>query len=210
LDLGHRRIACITGPRPSRPADGRLAGYRAALHDWSVAVDERLIVQGAFDFASGLDAGSLLDQEPRPTAIFAHNDLMAIGVIASLKRSGLRVPEDVAVVGYDNTEIAGLYDPALSTVAQPTYNLGAQSMTLLADRLAGNPAPPTPAPSLACELIVRRSSVPGLDGDRYCGPIAAEECWRRWRVAAEVTPLTDWGEETRPFLPDGTTGAHRR
>jgi LacI family transcriptional regulator len=208
LDLGHRRIACITGPRPSRPGDGRLAGYRAALHDWSVAVDERLIVQGAFDFASGLGAWPLLEQDPRPTAIFAHNDLMAIGVMAALRQAGLRVPEDVAVVGYDNTEIAGLYDPPLTTVAQPTYNLGAHSMTLLADRLAGNPLPPTPAPSLACELIVRRSSVPGLDGDRYCGPIAAEESWRRWRAAAEVALLTDWGEKTRPFLPDGATGAH--
>ncbi len=109
---------------------------------------------------------------------------MAIGVISALKRAVLRVPEDVAVVGYDNTEIAGLYDPHLSTVAQPTYNLGAQSMTLLADRLAGNPVPPVPATSLACELIVRRSSVPGLDGDRHCGPIAAEESWRRWRAAS--------------------------
>jgi DNA-binding LacI/PurR family transcriptional regulator len=115
---------------------------------------------------------------------------MAIGVIVALKQAGLRVPEDVAVVGYDDTEIAGLYDPPLSTVAQPTYNLGAQSMTLLADRLAGQPVSSAPSTPLSCELIVRRSSVPELDGDRHCGPITAEASWRRWRVEAPVAALT--------------------
>ncbi len=209
LDLGHRRIACLTGPRPSRPGDGRLAGYRAALRDWAVTADERLIVQGAFDFVSGLGAWSLLDQDPRPTAIFAHNDLMAIGVVVALKQAGLRVPEDLAVVGYDDTEIAGLYDPPLSTVAQPTYNLGAQSMTVLADRLAGHSASSTPAAPLACELIVRRSSVPGLDGDRRCGPIDAEASWRRWRVA-EPAPLLREDKETLHCVYDGTTGVRRQ
>jgi len=186
LDLGHRRIGCVTGPLPDGPGGERLLGYKQALADWSAPVDEDLIVEGAFDFASGRRAGRLLlERGRRPTAIFAHNDLMAIGVIATLKRNGLRVPDEVAVIGYDGAEIAALYDPPLSTVAQPTYELGAHAMTALADQIEG--CVTMPEPDLPdCALIVRRSTVPGLEGERPCGPIGADRPWAAWREEKEA------------------------
>ncbi len=186
LDLGHRRIGCVTGPLPGGPGGQRLLGYREALADWSVPVEEALIVEGAFDFASGRRAASLLlERGAAPTAIFAHNDPMAIGVIVTLKRAGLRIPEDVAVIGYDGTEIGALYDPPLSTVRQPTYDLGAAAMAALAEQIEGRVWTADPAlPD--CELIVRRSTVPGLDGERPCGPIVGERPWTAWREEKEV------------------------
>lgn len=186
LDLGHRRIGCVTGPLPHGPGGARLLGYRQALADWSVPVDEGLIVEGAFDFTSGRRAACvLLERGTAPTAIFVHNDLMAIGVIVNLERAGLRVPDDVAVIGYDGTEIASLYDPPLSTVIQPTYDLGARAMTTLADQMEGRVS--TTAPGLPdCELIVRRSTVPELEDERRCGPIGAAQPWAAWREEKEV------------------------
>jgi LacI family transcriptional regulator len=185
LDLGHRRIACISGPLEGVPGRERLLGYRAALNDWSVETDESLIVEGAFDFASGRRAAEALLRRrgTAPSAVFAHNDPMAIGAMAALKHAGLRMPEDVAIMGYDGTEIAELYDPPLTTVAQPTYDMGAYAMTVLADRIEGRePARADPA-VLDCELIVRRSTVARLEGERRCGSNAAETPWLRWRAA---------------------------
>lgn len=186
LDLGHRRIGCVTGPLPDGPGGARLLGYREAMAAWSIPVDESLIVEGAFDFASGRWAARvLLERGALPTAIVAHNDLMAIGVIVTLRRANLRVPDDVAVIGYDGTEIGALYDPPLSTVIQPTYELGARAMTSLADQIEGCVSAIDPEP-FNWELIVRRSTVPGLDGERRCGPIAAEKPWTVWREQKEV------------------------
>lgn len=181
LDLGHRRIGCLTGPLPDGPGGDRLRGYRAAVQDWGGVVDERLVVEGAFDFGSGQQAAqALLARGTLPTAIFAHNDPMAIGAISTLKHVGVRVPEDVAVMGYDGTEIAALYDPPLTTVAQPTYELGARAMTVLADRIEGVSA--VVGAPLDCELIVRRSTAPGLAEERRCGPVTAQTPWLNWRT----------------------------
>jgi LacI family transcriptional regulator len=186
LDLGHRRIGCVTGPLLGMPGSARLAGYRQALADWSVPVEESLIVEGAFDFASGRRAaGLLLERGAVPPAIFAHNDPMAIGVIVTLKRAGLRVPDDVAVIGYDGTEIAALYDPPVSTVIQRTYELGAYAMDALANQIEGRSSSPDTR-VLDCELVVRRSTVPELDGERWCGSNTGEQPWAAWRVGEEV------------------------
>jgi len=200
LDLGHQRIGCVTGPLPDGPAGERLGGYKQALADWSIPLNEGLIVEGAFDFASGRRAARLLlERGRRPTAIFAHNDLMAIGVIANLTRIGLRVPDDIAVIGYDGTEIAALYDPPLSTVAQPTYELGAHAMTALADQIEGHVAvPERDLPD--CALIVRHSTVPGLDGERHCGPIGAERPWVVWREE-EVEVMSNTARRGTISLP---------
>lgn len=181
LDLGHRRIGCITAPAVAKEVRAeRLQGYFDALADWGVAADEKLIVTGAFDYASGLRAvEQLLQQTSVPTAIFVHQDLLAIGVIAGLKRAGLRVPEDVAVIGYDGLEIAALYDPPLSTIIQPTYEIGRRTMTQLADELEGistNELEP-----LVCTLVVRRSTVPWLDQEWYSSPISLDAPWEGWK-----------------------------
>jgi len=188
LDLGHRRIGCISGPLPGGPGEGRLLGYHAALAEWGVQADDQLLVEGAFDFASGQrGAAVLLARGVRPTAIFAHNDPMAIGAMATLKNAGLRVPEDVAVMGYDGTEIALLYDPPLTTVIQPTYALGARAMAMLAD-LIENVVGTADQPPLDCQLIVRRSTVAGLPEERRCAPNATPTPWLDWcRDAPPVT-----------------------
>jgi LacI family transcriptional regulator len=176
---------------PAGPGADRLLGYRAALSDWSVEVDEDLIVEGAFEYGSGRRAAALLlASGVHYTAIFAHNDLMAIGAMAALKHASLRVPEEVAVIGYDGTEIAALYDPPLTTMAQRTYDLGACAMTVLADRIEGIERTPAPA-TLDSELIVRRSTMGGLEDERRCGPNAAEAPWLNWRsLGAGVAPPT--------------------
>lgn len=177
LSLGHRRIACVTSEHSHAGiSQKRLQGYLNALADWDVVADEQLIVAGAFDYASGLAAAKqLLQHSYLPTAICAHQDLTAIGVIAGLKRAGLHVPDDIAITGFDGLEIAALYDPSLTTIVQPVYEMGRQAMMRLADKLEQNTTS-TPQP-LDCTLVVRHSTVPTLENEWLSPPIASEEPW---------------------------------
>ena len=176
LALGHRRIACVAAYLHHSVCIERLQGYRDALSDWNVAVDESLIIKGDFDYASGLQAAErILQLSPLPTAIFAHQDLLAIGVIAGLKRGGLRVPEDIAIIGYDGLEIATLYDPPLSTIIQPVHAIGMHTMTLLADKLEGITR--TEEEPLQCRLAVRRSTVPSLEHEWISPPLTGDTPW---------------------------------
>ena len=180
LDLGHRRIACITASTID-PGRLRLLGYRAAHEDWDVPVDESLLVPATLDYASGTRAiERLLEVRPLPSAVFVQQDLPAIGALAALKRAGLRVPEDIAVVGYDGLEIAALYDPALTTIVQPVYEMGVYAMTRLADRIEDLASQVDPQP-LDCELVVRRSTVAGREHEWRSGPIASGSPWQGWR-----------------------------
>ena len=116
--LGHRRIAYINGPRNGLhgwdASTGRLAGYRGVLSDRGIDADPALVMEGDWEVESGYSAARRLLAVPdRPTAVFAANDLMALGAIYAIRDAGLRVPEDVAVVGYDDREIAGLVRPAI-------------------------------------------------------------------------------------------------
>jgi LacI family transcriptional regulator len=187
LDLGHRRIGCITAPANSQPCVDRLHGYRSALKDWGVEVNDNLIFEGAFDYAGGLRAVErLLHLNPElPTAIFVHQDLAAIGAMAGLKRAGLRVPEDVAIIGYDGLEIASFYDPPLSTIIQPIYELGAHAMTQLLDKLEGIEVS-EPA-NLDCTLVVRASTVPTIEHEWFSKPIATGTPWKDWAVEERQT-----------------------
>ncbi|MGI6284384.1 LacI family DNA-binding transcriptional regulator [Neomoorella humiferrea] len=159
IKLGHRRIATITGPAVSTTARDRLEGYRRAMEAEGIAIESAWIVEGDFEFNSGYQAvGKLPLQGPEKiTAIFAHNDLMAIGAIKALQEKGLKVPEDVAVVGFDNIPLASFITPALSTVAVPVYDLGVTAMRVLAELLAGRKVPPVTV--LATHLEVRESSL---------------------------------------------------
>jgi LacI family transcriptional regulator len=157
LDLGHRRIGVIA-PLDTAGA-GRRAGYRTALGEWGISVDPELMIPAAFDMESGQSgARRLLALATSPTAIVAGNDMIAIGVISTLKQQGKRVPEDVAVIGVDNIPMAALYDPPLTTIAQPLYEMGASAMQAILDRVR-NPALPGVALTFATPLIVRRSTV---------------------------------------------------
>jgi DNA-binding LacI/PurR family transcriptional regulator len=159
LDLGHRRIGLITStPRPFA-LEERLRGVRDALGAAGLTLDEALITVGDFSTASGEQAAQhLLDCPQPPTAIFALNDRMAFGVVRAAAERGLRVPEDLSVVGFDDISQAALLTPALTTVRQPGYALGVAAARLLFALLDGEqPEASGPIPT---ELVLRGSTAP--------------------------------------------------
>jgi LacI family transcriptional regulator, repressor for deo operon, udp, cdd, tsx, nupC, and nupG len=138
MALGHRRIAHITGPARSPVAIHRREGYLAALSAAGINSGEENCVPGEFTIASGETAmASLLARPKRPTAVFCANDEIAIGAIRTIKAAGLRVPQDVSVVGFDDQHISSIYDPPLTTVHLPIVDLGYNAMVKLARILAG-------------------------------------------------------------------------
>jgi LacI family transcriptional regulator len=125
LGLGHRRIGYIHGPDSWHSARDRLVGFREELAVQGVAIDQALIQPGDWEFESGYAAASaLLDLAERPTAIFAANDMMALGAIYRLQDAGLAVPADMAVVGYDNRDFTHIFRPKITTVSLPAYEMG--------------------------------------------------------------------------------------
>lgn len=142
LELGHRRIATITGQPHVTSGVERLKGFKRALREAGVNIAPEYIQEGRFDRLSGYEKGLMLLQfSPRPTAIFAANDLIALGVLGALREMGLRCPEDVSLVGFDDQEMASFTNPALTTVAQPAYQMGARAAALLFERLHGENVP---------------------------------------------------------------------
>lgn len=125
ISLGHTSIAFISGPLPLATSQERLQGYRDALICSDIPFDERLVVEGDFRMEGGYEAmGRLLRETNGFTAVFAANDLMAVGAIRALEEDGFTVPSDVAIIGYDDINIASVMRPRLSTVAQPKYEMG--------------------------------------------------------------------------------------
>jgi LacI family transcriptional regulator len=158
LELGHTRIACIAGPSSITPSAERIIGYRKALEEAGLSYDETLILRGDYHAQSGMEiTNSILSMNPRPTAIFALNDLMALGVLRAAAEAGCSVPEDLAVVGYDDLEIARFTNPPLTTIAQPKKAIGVQAVNLLVNRMSQKNRPPSRL-ILPPELIVRRST----------------------------------------------------
>src|SRR5574339_469434 len=143
LELGHTRIACIAGTSSITPSAERLIGYRRALEEAGLPYDEKLIVRGDYHAQSGLELTHfILKMDSRPTAIFALNDLMALGALRAAAEAGYSVPRDLAVVGYDDLELAHFTNPPLTTIAQPKKEIGVQAIHLLVDRMSRkNPAP---------------------------------------------------------------------
>ena len=164
LERGRRRIATITGPLDMMAGQDRLAGYRTALADTGMSVEESLVESGDFSEASGQQAmRTLLAREPELDAVFAANDLMAVGAMRALKEAGRRVPDDVAVVGFDDSPLSRVTDPPLSTVRQPTDEMGRRMAELLMRLIAteddgGAPDGEQLRPVLETELVVRSSS----------------------------------------------------
>ncbi len=139
LSFGHRQIATVTGPESSTTARDRLEGYRQGLATLGLTEHPEWIILGDFEVDSGYRAVAQLPRLGREgiTAIFAQNDLMAIGVINALQQRGMKVPDDVAVVGFDDIPLASFVTPKLSTVAIPVYELGMTAMKVLAKLLVG-------------------------------------------------------------------------
>ncbi len=162
IALGHRRIGFITGPQDVATGSERIAGYRKAMEEAGLEIDDGLILKGDYRQHSGYQgAKSLLRKSEPPTAIFACNDLMAIGVLMALEEEGLRVPDDMAVVGYDDTLLASVCRPRLTSVAQPKYEIGAIACEMLLNRIKVRDKPREQT-ILRPQLIIRDSSVVGL------------------------------------------------
>ena len=158
LDLGHERIGMIMPPADPNGESPRVTGFLQAHAQRGKAVTPELLTPGGWHVTDGRDGAARLVELPvPPTAIVAPNDMAAIGAITKLKELGRRVPEDVAVVGYDNIAIAEWYDPALTTVDQPHYQMGERAMQALLKRLE-KPGDPAEALTLETSLIIRRSS----------------------------------------------------
>jgi DNA-binding LacI/PurR family transcriptional regulator len=158
LKLGHRRIAAIGGPPGLLCARARLDGYRAAMDAAKVPVDAGLVTAGKFDFDDGVALGSaLLRQRHRPSAVFCGNDLQALGVYEAARRAGLRIPEDLSVIGFDDVEYARWCGPPLTTVRQPLTDMGAAAAGMVVTLAAGE-QPAETRVELATTLIVREST----------------------------------------------------
>jgi LacI family transcriptional regulator len=158
--LGHRRIATITGMLESRPGIDRLRGYRAAAQALGLAYRDEYVAYGDFYAESGREQTARLLQLPeRPTAIFAAADMMAIGAVRAVAEAGLRVPEDVSIVGFDDIQLAPHINPPLTTLRQDKLGLGATTGDALIARIAGDPGRPS-LRTLAVELVVRGSTAP--------------------------------------------------
>jgi LacI family transcriptional regulator len=160
IDGGYERIACITGPRKVSTAMDRLAGYRSALRGAGIRYDKDLVRHADFREAGGFAAmESLLDLPEPPEALFVTNNLMTVGALECLAKRGLRAPDDIAIVGFDDIPWADLVVPSLTTVAQPTYELGRTAGLLLKDRIASPGRPPSTV-TLRTELHIRATSAP--------------------------------------------------
>ena len=138
IDLGHRNIGFIGGPSPSASARDRLLGYTKTLHRNGFTVDRRWVWRGDLTPSSGYQiTKGLLAGKERPTGLFAANDQMAFGAVKAVKEQGLRVPDDLSVVGFDNTPLSSYFDPPLTTVEIPMYRLGFAAMEMLVNLISG-------------------------------------------------------------------------
>ncbi len=168
LSLGHRRIACIGGPAHVTAGEQRVAGWRLALAESGAAPETaELLWRGGFTSQGGYEAmHAILRADPgpgqglqRPSAVFACNDLMAIGALRAIHESGLRVPDDISIVGFDDIELSAYTSPPLTTVAQPKDRIGALAVDMLLERVTGRRLEARKV-VLPPELRVRASTAP--------------------------------------------------
>lgn len=160
IELGHRRIAMLAGRPDLQSAQLRELGYRQAMADAGIPIDESLIQVGAYDPLVAVEpARQLLTRPDRPTAIFAANDLSAIATVDVARELGLRVPDDLSVVGFDNIPDSALSSPPLTTVDQPIREMGRCAVDVLIKLIRDQPVETTHI-TLATRLVVRQSTRP--------------------------------------------------
>ena len=160
LDLGHERIAYLGSDLSSVYNQARMHGFRAACESAGVRVRDEYVRIGSFDFAAGVEGGlALLDLPEPPTAVFAATDQVAAGVLEAARRRGARVPQDLSVVGFDDTAVAEVLSPPLTTVRQPLREMGRVALRT-ALRLAAREQLESHHVELATELVVRSSTAP--------------------------------------------------
>jgi len=160
VQMGHRRLAAIAGPLHLTNAKQRIDGFRRALAEAKLTIAPEYIQETTFDRSGGhTKARLILKMLPRPTAIFAGNDMIALGVIQAIRELGLHCPRDVSVVGFDDLDFAELISPSLSSVSQSGYQLGATAARILLDRMAGDNEPAKQL-VLETQLKIRESVAP--------------------------------------------------
>ena len=159
IERGYRRIAFITGPAGEGPPAERVAGYRGALAAAKIAADPELVVRVAIGREGGAEAmARLLDRTDPPDAVICTNDIVAIGALDTARQRGLRIPRDVAILGFDDIEAAALISPALTTMANPAREIGQAVGRLLLQRLDEPEPTPPQAIVFACRLTRRDSA----------------------------------------------------
>ena len=157
LDLGHRQISLINGPASVSTAADRAAGFVRAMLESGVKVPE--VHYGAFTQNSGYAMTcQVLSQQPRPTALIAANNFLAIGALKAILDARLEVPDEVAIAGFDDLPAAMVVDPFLTAACQPAYEMGRRAAELLLSRLDGSETGPAQEILLPVELVVRHSS----------------------------------------------------
>lgn len=185
INLGHRRIAYISGPHDWDASKDRLAGYLDVLAQYGIPYDPALVEEGTWEVQSGYPAvKKFLALRDRPTAIFAANDLMALGAIYAIQDEGLSVPEDVAVVGYDDRDFACFTKPTITTIRSPSFEMGRLAAEMLLNRLENQVELENPI-RVPGELIIREScgaqqGKTPLDHYASC-TIPPESLIRKWR-----------------------------
>ena len=159
LERGHRRIAVVTGPAKLSSSIQRLEGYKAALQDEGVKFSESLVIEGDYQAKGGYaSASAFLSMNPRPTAVFVCNDLMAIGLMEAFEQYGVSVPKDCSIVGYDDTMLASVCRPKLTTVSQPKYEMGSLACEIMIDRLK-RPDAKLMSEVFMPKLVIRESTI---------------------------------------------------
>lgn len=175
--LGHQKIAYINGPMDWDASKKRLKGYREELRAWKIPCRQEFVCHGDWEVAGGYNATQAMLQLPdRPTAIFAANDLMALGAVYAIQEAGLRVPEDIAVVGYDNRNFAGIVRPALTTVTLPAEAMGQEAARLMLDLILHQKSKEKGV-EVQGKLIVRQS----CGAEHQTPAFENEEGSRAWR-----------------------------
>ncbi len=157
IECGHKEIGCITGPLIRHQAQMRYEGHKRALAEAGIAINPDWIVESDFECEGGYQAFEKLYQRGKlPSALFVSNDMMAMGVIQAASQRGLRVPDDLSLIGYDDVHIAKFMTPALTTIHQPKYRLGKAAVDTLLYRLE-NPDTTAQVVQLEPTLVVRNS-----------------------------------------------------
>lgn len=163
MNLGHTRIAYIAGPPMARSNRLRLTGYQKTLAAAGIPPDPAWIVEGNGRPEAGeWGIQRLLEAPLRPTAVFCYNDMTAIGALRAARAAGLRVPEDLSIIGFDDILFAAYTEPPLTTIAQPKYEMGRTAMSMLLRLLQGERVPPHL--QLPCRLVERASCGPPPEG----------------------------------------------
>jgi LacI family transcriptional regulator len=162
IELGHRAIACVSGPADLPRSRERVGGFLRAMREAGIAVPEGSVIHVEFTSAGGHAAfGSLLARPRRPTAVFVTSDLMAIGGLCAASSAGVRVPEELSVVGYDDIGAACYAAPPLTTVAPPKREMARRAIGQLIERIRGGREPLRHI-ALAASLVVRASTGPAF------------------------------------------------